>query len=148
MKWAGAAFGGAITVAAVAGLARAALLVVKVSGNSMTPTYRSGDAVLAARRWIAGPIREGDVVICRLPEHIPSPPGYLVKRVTSMGDGKVHVQGDGERSYDSRVFGAIPQDCVRGRVIARLTPAHRRAVLARRSTSRSGGLTINRPGTC
>lgn len=126
MKWAGAAFGGAITVAAVAGLARAALLVVNVSGDSMAPTYRSGDAILAARRWITGRIREGDVVICRLPAHVPGPPGYLVKRVISMNNGQVHVQGDGERSYDSRVFGAIPQDCVRGRVIARLTPAQRR----------------------
>src|SRR5215472_6612044 len=114
MKWMGATLGGVIAAAAAVGVARAALLVVKVSGNSMTPTYRSGDAVLAARRWIAGPIREGDVVICRLPAHLPAPPGYLVKRVTSMSNGKVHVQGDGEHSYDSRVFGSIPQDCVRG----------------------------------
>jgi phage repressor protein C with HTH and peptisase S24 domain len=129
MKWASAAFGGAITVAAVAGLARAALLVIKVSGDSMTPTYQSGDSVLAARRWIAGPTREGDVVICRLPAHVPGPSGYLVKRVTSVTAGQVDVRGDGERSYDSRTFGSIPQACVHGRVITRLTLAKRGRVL-------------------
>lgn len=125
MKWAGAAFGGAITVAAVVGLARAALLVIKVSGNSMTPTYESGDAVLAVRQWIAGPIREGDVVICRLPAHVLGPSGYLVKRVASVTAGQVDLRGDGECSYDSRAFGPIPQACVRGRVITRLTTAKR-----------------------
>jgi signal peptidase I len=127
MKWAGAAFGGVLTVAAVTGLARAALLVIKVSGDSMTPTYRSGDAVLAVRRWISGPIREGDVVICQLPSHIKGPPGYLVKRVISLAAGQVFLQGDGTCSYDSRTFGMIPLDCVRGRVVTRLTLALRKA---------------------
>src|SRR5215472_18773874 len=123
MKWMGATLGGVIAAAAAVGVARAAFLVVKLDGVSMTPTYRPGDAVLAARRWIAGAIREGDVVICRLPSHVPGPTGYLVKRVTSMAAGQVYVQGDGQCSYDSRSFGTIPSRCVRGRVVARLTPA-------------------------
>jgi signal peptidase I len=123
MKWTGVTVVGAITAAAMIGLARAAFLVVKIDGSSMVPTYRPGEAVLVARWWIAGAIREGDVVVCRLPASIPGPPGYLVKRVISMASGQVCIQGDGECSYDSRAFGAIPRECVRGRVITRLTLA-------------------------
>jgi len=123
MKRTGAILGGAVTAAALIGLARTAFLVVNVEGDSMTPTYRSGDAVLAVRRWIAGAIYEGDVVVCRLPEELQGPARYLVKRVTLMASGEVYVQGDGERSFDSRAFGSIPERCVIGRVVARLTLA-------------------------
>ena len=108
-------------VIAAVGLARAALLVVNVDGESMTPSYCPGDAALIARRWISGPVRPGDVVVCRLPSGVPGPDEYLVKRVTSVAAGQVVVHGDGPRSYDSRAFGPIPQNCVLGRVVARLT---------------------------
>jgi signal peptidase I len=112
----------ASVAAAATGLARAAFLVVSVEGESMIPTYRPGDAVLIARRWITSPVRPGDVVLCRLPAGVPGPDGYLVKRVTSVVSGQVVLHGDGPRSYDSRVFGPIPVECVLGRVVARLTP--------------------------
>jgi type IV secretory pathway protease TraF len=124
MTRSGAAFCGVITAAAVIGLARTALLVVRIDGDSMTPSYYSGDSVLAARRWITGTIRRGDVVVCRLPAGLPGPSGYLVKRVASVASGQVYLRGDGEHSYDSRAFGPIPQDHVLGRVIARLAPAY------------------------
>jgi signal peptidase I len=120
-----AAFCGAIAAAAAVGLARAALMVITVDGESMAPTYRSSDAVLIARRWIAGPIRPGHVVVCRLPPEVAGPGGYIVKRVTSVISGQIYIRGDAEHSYDSRAFGTISLDYVLGRVIARLTPSHR-----------------------
>jgi nickel-type superoxide dismutase maturation protease len=138
----GAIFGGVITVAAAIALARTALLVVRVAGDSMIPSLRSGDAVLTVRRRLTGPIRPGDVVVCRLPPEVPGPDGYLIKRVTSVVPGQITLQGDSEHSYDSRAFGPIPQDYVLGRVIARLTPARgaaraRRGVDARRPPERT-----------
>lgn len=112
----------AVVVAALAGVARAAFLVVSVEGESMIPTYRPGDAVLVARRWIASPVHPGDVVLCRLPRTVPGPGGYLVKRVSSVVSGHIVLHGDGPRSYDSRAFGPIPVECVLGRVVTRLTP--------------------------
>lgn len=88
----------------------------------MIPTYRPGDAVLIARRWITSPVHPGEVVLCRLPETVPGPGGYLVKRVASVASGHVILHGDGPRSYDSRAFGPIPVECVLGRVVTRLTP--------------------------
>ena len=118
-----AAVCGVVAAAAAVGLARAALVVINVDGDSMAPAYRSGDSVLIARRWIAGPIRPGHVVVCRLPPEVAGPKGYIVKRVISVTDGQVYIQGDGANSYDSRAFGTISLDYVLGRVIARLSPS-------------------------
>lgn len=120
------------------GVARVALLVIKVDGASMAPTFRSGDTVLTIRRALRPAVRRGDVVVCRRPAGLPGPDEFLIKRVVAVaGDpvpddpgragetisaGRVYVRGDGERSLDSRVFGAIPLDHVLGHVVARLTP--------------------------
>jgi signal peptidase I len=121
------------------GVARLALLVIKVEGASMAPTFRPGDTVLTIRRRLRPGIRRGDVVVCRRPAGMPGPDSYLIKRVVAVaGDpfpddpekvgetisaGRVYVRGDGNRSLDSRVFGAIPTDHVIGHVVARLTTA-------------------------
>ena len=127
--------------ATAAGLAaaRLALLVIKVEGASMAPTFRPGDTVLTLRRTLRPTVRRGDIVVCRRPAGRPGPDAYLIKRVVAVaGDpvpddpvragetisaGRVYVRGDGDRSLDSRAFGAIPVDHVVGHVIARLTPA-------------------------
>jgi signal peptidase I len=126
--------------ASIAGLAaaRLALLVIKVEGASMAPTFRPGDTVLTIRRTLRPTVRRGDIVVCRRPAGTPGPDSYLIKRVVAIaGDplpddptkagetvaaGRVYVRGDGDRSLDSRAFGAIPVDHVVGHVIARLTP--------------------------
>lgn len=43
--------------------ARRRLVVVTVSGTSMTPAFRPGDRVLVLRRWRAGRLRPGMVVV-------------------------------------------------------------------------------------
>ncbi|HJQ00789.1 MAG TPA: S26 family signal peptidase [Jatrophihabitans sp.] len=114
------------------GTARATLLVITIDGDSMSPSYQAGDAVLVVRRRAGGAVRRGDVVVCRLPTGVPGPSGYLVKRVAAVaGDafegerpvpaGQVYLCGDNPRSYDSRTFGTIPVDNVIGRVIGQLT---------------------------
>lgn len=122
--------GAATLVGGAFGLARRWLLVVRVHGQSMSPTYQPGDAVLARRRR-GGELARGSVVICRLPPEIPGPDGYLVKRVVAVGGdpipggangarvpaGQVFLQGDNPASYDSRSFGPIDVRFVRGRVI-------------------------------
>jgi len=131
---------------AAVGIARLALLVIRVDGTSMLPTFRPGDAVLTLRRGIRPTVRRGDIVVCRRPDSTPGPRSYLIKRVVAVagdpipddydpppGTGsavgtiiaadRVYVRGDNDRSYDSRAFGPIPLDHVVGHVVARLTPA-------------------------
>jgi signal peptidase I len=113
---------GLIAAAAAIGLARAAFTVIRVDGDSMIPSYRSGDAILIVRRWVTGPVCPGDVIVCRLPPGVPGPDGYLVKRVTGVAAGQLTLRGDGPVSYDSRAFGPVAENHVLGRVVARLTP--------------------------
>jgi signal peptidase I len=123
---------GAFIAALALAAARALLLVVRVDGTSMTPTFRPGEAVLALR-LPRRRVRRDDIVVCRLPAGSPGPDGLLIKRVTAVaGDdmstgqgvvppGQVFVCGDGPGSYDSRQFGPIPVANVVGRVVARLS---------------------------
>lgn len=133
--WAGTLAAFAVLAAAL-WLARRYLLVVRVDGTSMVPTFQPGEAVLARRRGRRTRPRRGQIVVCRLPEGIPGPPGLIIKRVVAVEgevvDGKVsperltvprrHVYlcGDGPRSYDSRQYGPLPLESVVGYVIARL----------------------------
>ena len=126
-----------LVAAAALVTARRVLLVVRVEGASMEPTYRSGDAVLALRRG-RRPVRSGDVVVCRPPAGAPRPGALLIKRVVAVAGepmppvnepsalvtvpaGHVFVRGDAARSLDSRQFGPVPLDHVIGHVIASLS---------------------------
>jgi signal peptidase I len=122
-----------LAVAAALWTARRYLLVVRVDGTSMIPTFRPGEAVLALRRGRGERPRRGQIVVCRLPVEVPGPPGLLIKRVGAVAgesvpdggdrvpDGFVYLLGDGPRSYDSRNFGPLPVGTLVGRVIARLS---------------------------
>jgi signal peptidase I len=117
---------------ALLAIARFALVIVRVDGTSMTPTYRDGDRVLAIRRWLAPRLKRGSVVVLRHPPDAPvaGPPGtkppLLVKRLVGLpGDeniphGHIYVLGDGPGSYDSAAFGPVPARLVIGRVLVAL----------------------------
>lgn len=129
-----------IAVAVLVAGARAALLVVRVDGTSMTPAFGPGERVLAVRKWLTT-LPRGSVVVLRHPEEVPvagpdgTPPPVLVKRLVGLpGDdqsafggagpvppGRIYVLGDGPGSYDSATFGAVPAGLVIARVVARLT---------------------------
>lgn len=98
----------------------------------MAPTLEPGDLVLGVR---PRRIRRGDVVVI---EH-PGRPGFeVVKRVLAgpggtapdgreLGPAQLWVEGDAPgASTDSRAFGPVGTDAVRGRVIAIWWPPARR----------------------
>ena len=94
---------------------RGPLTPVLVTGPSMVPTLRHGDAVLV--RTGGRPVRPGDVVVavfrCR-------PDLLVVKRAVRRQDGGWWVRGDNDLVVDdSRAYGVAD---VRGRVVARYWP--------------------------
>ena len=97
------------------------LVLVRVSGPSMSPTVRSGDRLLARRvrpgSRPARRVRPGDVVLARFPTR---PELLVVKRVRRAVGGGHWVEGDNPSvTDDSRSFGPA---VVVGRVVGRLWP--------------------------
>ena len=96
--------------------------VVKVSGNSMLPTFAPGDRVLVKHRGSdMQPIYTGDVVLIEREGEL------MLKRIVRYeigghtGQGMVTVEGDNkEESIDSRHWGAIPSRFVKAKVIRKL----------------------------
>jgi nickel-type superoxide dismutase maturation protease len=90
--------------------------LVEVQGPSMTPSLREGDRLLtvpARRGWLA----PGQVVVVADPADASH---LVVKRLTSLGAGQVHVHGDAPRaSTDSSTWGPLPLRSVRRIAVAR-----------------------------
>jgi nickel-type superoxide dismutase maturation protease len=85
----------------------------RVEGDSMEPTYKSGDLLLG-RRWKLSP-QEGDVVVV-LAENRP-----LIKRLKSINDEEIQVEGDNKSaSTDSRTFGPLPKNAIKATILCRL----------------------------
>ena len=90
---------------------------VVVEGDSMLPTLRSGDEVLAVRRWRRP--RVGDLDLCPDPRDMAR---TLVKRCHEITGDQVVLRGDNpEYSTDSRHFGPVPRATIRYFVV----PLHR-----------------------
>lgn len=116
-----AALAAAVAAGAVVGWVAGRIRAVGVSGPSMVPTLRHGDALLAypARR-----VRDGDVVIARFRSR---PDLLVVKRATRRYGDAWWVQGDNAAiADDSRRYG--PAD-VLGRVVLRYWPRVSRTAL-------------------
>jgi nickel-type superoxide dismutase maturation protease len=97
----------------------------------MRPTLEPGDRLLVLRRAV----RAGDLVAVvdpRLPSRL------MVKRVVAVDvDGSVTVAGDDPpASTDSRHFGRVPRDLVRGRVVYRYAPTARAGTLGSNDRAR------------
>jgi nickel-type superoxide dismutase maturation protease len=88
----------------------------------MLPTLRPGDWCLV--RVGGRAVRPGDVVVVERPDR----PGLLVvKRIVRREPGGWWLAGDNPaQSDDSRVFGPVPDDDVRGRLVWRYHPLRRR----------------------
>jgi len=91
------------------------LRLIKVSGDSLHPGYRSGDFVVISKipvlfNWL----RAGDVVVFNR-----QPYGLLVKRIERVeaGGERIYVLGTQLHSVDSREFGWIDRKDVLGKVI-------------------------------
>ena len=85
-------------------------------GKSMNPTLRDGETVLVDR---AAKIEVGDIVVARHPIEQQS---EVVKRIERITDrGHYFLVGDNvEDSNDSRHFGAVTREYIKGKVVARL----------------------------
>jgi signal peptidase I len=100
----------------------------------MAPALQDGDWLVAVR---ARRIRPGALIVVEHPER----PGFeLVKRVTALpgemmgaralGPNRFWVTGDrGEASTDSRSFGPVSGDAIRGVVVLRYWPPGRAGLL-------------------
>lgn len=89
---------------------------MRVEGDSMLPSLRSGDRVLIDPK---ASVKPGDVVLARHPYKSSV---RILKRLTSIeSDGRFCLSGDNpDDSADSRTFGSISDSDVLGKVIARL----------------------------
>ncbi len=89
--------------------------LLRVRGQSLTPDFREGDYILAAKApFPSGKIRAGDVIVFNQPGY-----GKLIKRVTRViDDGRAfEVRGTQVASTDSRNFGPVLATRVSGKVI-------------------------------
>ncbi len=85
-------------------------------GKSMNPTLKDGELVLVDR---TAEIAVGDIVVARHPVEQTS---EVVKRVERINERENYfLVGDNlEDSNDSRHFGAVTRDYIKGKVVARL----------------------------
>jgi signal peptidase I len=93
-----------------------------VGGSSMTPALESGDRVLVDLwSYRNRAPRVGEIILMEGPRSL-----MMVKRVdalTGPAGGEVLVSGDNQAgSLDSRTFGAVRLEAVKGRVVFRYWP--------------------------
>ena len=85
-------------------------------GQSMNPTLRDGEVVLVDRE---ANIKIGDIVVAKHPIEN----GEVVKRVARINErGHYFLVGDNlNDSIDSRHYGAVAREYIKGKVVARLS---------------------------
>ncbi len=86
-------------------------------GRSMNPTLKDGEVVLVDR---SAEIAVGDIVVAKHPIEQNS---EIVKRIEQINErGHYFLTGDNPQdSNDSRHFGAVTREYIRGKVVARLS---------------------------
>jgi nickel-type superoxide dismutase maturation protease len=91
---------------------------VAVAGDSMSPTYASGDWLIV--RW-SGRYKAGEVVVVERQER---PGVFLIKRIIRHEGEKYWVEGDNKNSsIDSRQWGDLYSQEIRGKVLFRFRKA-------------------------
>lgn len=87
----------------------------EVSGDSMLPTFKTGDCVLIDPK---AKVTVGDVVLANHPY---KKSVRMIKRITSIdSNANYFLAGDNKAdSTDSQTFGKIPAKCILGKVVSR-----------------------------
>ena len=97
------------------------LQTVRISGNSMAPTFRSGERALFMRVRKPGKSLLGKVVLISRVNGFGQRDFYQVKRVTDYKNGQFFVTGDSpELSTDSREFGWLNANEILGRYLIKI----------------------------
>ena len=92
-------------------------MVARVQGDSMAPAYKSGDLVLIRR---TRKVKRNNVVIAHRPDREEL---LIIKRVITITNNGYWLQGvNSEFSDDSRLFGEVPRDLVKGIVLFKYWP--------------------------
>lgn len=87
------------------------MIIRRVRGNSMSPSFYDGDIVFARQRQY----RPNDVIIFK------TPTGEAIKRIEKVGQKGAYVRGDNTYdSFDSLAYGAVPKSAILGAVMARI----------------------------
>jgi len=99
---------------------------VAVAERSMEPALRPGDWLLVHRRVSPGHplrLRQGQLVVARQPQR---PSMLIVKRVAGREPGGWWLTSDNPdaSAVDSRVFGAVPDSMIEGKVLLRYRHYH------------------------
>jgi nickel-type superoxide dismutase maturation protease len=89
---------------------------VRVSGDSMAPTLEDGDLVYIEQSVTT---KIGDVVLA---QHPYKQSVTMLKRITAIDEnGRLELLGDNpSESTDSRTFGSVSIEYIKGKVVARL----------------------------
>jgi nickel-type superoxide dismutase maturation protease len=88
---------------------------IKVTGDSLYPTFRQGDFVLISKiPFRFKKLKEGDVIVFEQPIY-----GVMIKRISQVFEGGklFYVLGTDEFSVDSRQFGSVRLEALLGKVI-------------------------------
>lgn len=88
--------------------------LAKVRGESMTPALTAGDYMIITKAWT---LRPGFVVLVDHPKY-----GTIVKRVKSLENDEISLEGDGPDSTTTDAMGLVDIKVVRGRVRWAVTP--------------------------
>jgi hypothetical protein len=96
--------------------------IVRVGGESMSPTLDDGDFVVALGPPLVRRHRPGDVVVvahARL--------GLIVKRIAALGPESdwVELAGDAAASCSREALGRVPRRAIVGRAVLRVAPGVR-----------------------
>ncbi|MBC8333598.1 MAG: hypothetical protein H8E28_16585 [Anaerolineae bacterium] len=90
------------------------LKIIKITGESLSPKYQTGDYVLLATNIRPRRLRSGDVIVFQYEIY-----GQMIKRVEriSPDSAQIFVTGTHPHSIDSATFGPISPTNLIGKVI-------------------------------
>ena len=92
--------------------------IIKVTGNSLSPFFLSGDFVfINTSQRVNKKLQPDDIVVFNHPVH-----GRLIKRVVvnHLESERIEVSGYNEDSVSSHKLGLIPYSAIIGKVIYRI----------------------------
>lgn len=100
--------------------------LIRVTGDSMYPSYEDGDILFATSFFQAKNLKEGDVMIFRPPTSSSEEVKFVIKRIhhiliTPEGKMFFYFLGDNPQvSFDSRRYGYVSKDKLVAKVIRKL----------------------------